>query len=381
MKKAKSFLATLWIAAVISLLYGPAGALEKGRIITAGDFFPEFSFPMTLAKSDIEYLGLPQKFFGLIKGDSFSLKQIKAELIVLEYLNKYCFSCQIQVTSMNQVFNIVETNPQLKGRIKFLAIGAGNNQREVDSFRAEHKITFPIIPDPKFLAYEAIGDPGATPFTLFIRKTDSGHLVAHTQVGLTTDPGKLMGDLNDSLRTDVDALLKQYKDPSLQQAKAQKLRVPFSEKELMKKAQESMARPKWKVLQAAKIALPDGEEIYVGEIQTGAKKSYLFTKLVSRAPTCDICHVTHFFFTFDEKGEVVNFLPLQITKDYNRSWTEKEVEQMRKRLVGRSILQPVDFDPQVDSISSATMTAALIVDSVNKAKGLYEGLKSKGYIK
>ena len=54
---------------------------------------------------------------------------------------------------------------------------------------------------------------------------------------------------------------------------------------------------------------------------------------------------------------------------------------MRQRLVGRSILQPADFDPQVDSISTATMTAALVVDSINKAKALYEGLKAKGYIK
>jgi len=77
----------------------------------------------------------------------------------------------------------------------------------------------------------------------------------------------------------------------------------------------------------------------------------------------------------------MNFLPLQVTKLNNLSWNEKEIEQMRQRLIGRSILQPVDFDPQVDAISSATMTAAIIVDSVNKAKDLYEGLKSKGYIK
>jgi hypothetical protein len=35
----------------------------------------------------------------------------------------------------------------------------------------------------------------------------------------------------------------------------------------------------------------------------------------------------------------------------------------------------------VDALSSATMTAALIVDSVNKAPALYEALKNKGYIK
>jgi uncharacterized protein with FMN-binding domain len=70
-----------------------------------------------------------------------------------------------------------------------------------------------------------------------------------------------------------------------------------------------------------------------------------------------------------------------VTKVDNLSWDAKEVEQMKQRLVGRSILQPVDFDSKVDAISSATMTAALIVDSINKATALYEELKNKGYIK
>jgi hypothetical protein len=381
MKKSTTFLVTLLITAAIAMVNTPARALEKGKIITPGDFFPEHPFPMTLAKNDVEYLGLPQKFFGLIKGDSFYLKDIKADLILVEYLNKYCFSCQLQAPVLNQVFSLVEKTSQLKGKVKFLGIGAGNNQREVDSFKVEKQISFPIVPDPKFLAYEVIGDPGATPFMLLVRKTDSGLLVAQTKIGLTKDPEKILKEINDALKADVSALLKQYKDPSLQQAKVQKLHLRYNEGELLKKAQESMLSRKWKVLQVAKINLPDGEGIYVGEIQAGAQKSYLFAKLVSRAPTCDICHATHFIFTFNEKGEIVNFLPLQVTKLNNLSWNEKEIERLRQRLIGRSILQPVDFDPQVDAISSATMTAALIVDSVNKAKGLYEGLKSKGYIK
>ncbi|MDP3040506.1 MAG: FMN-binding protein, partial [Deltaproteobacteria bacterium] len=204
---------------------------------------------------------------------------------------------------------------------------------------------------------------------------------AHTKVGLTKDPEKILKEINDSLKADVGALLKHYKDPSIQQAKSKKLHLRYNEDELLKKARESMLSPKRKVLQVVKINLPDGEEIYVGEIQAGTAKSYLFAKLASRTPTCDICHATHFIFTFNEKGEIVNFLPLQVTKLNNLSWNEKEIEQLRQRLNGRSILQPIDFDPQVDAISSATMTAQLIVDSVNKAKDLYEGLKSKGYIK
>ena len=364
----------------ILLCSGP-WAKEKGRVVTPGDFFPEYSFPMTLTRSDTEYLGLPQKFFGLVKGDNFSLKDVKADLIVVEFLNKYCFSCQLQAPVMNQVFSMVQQDPQLKERIKFIGIGAGNNEREVESFREEKKVPFPVIPDPKFLAYEAIGEPGATPFTIFIRKTDSGLLVARTKVGLTRDPQMILKTMNDTLKADWNALLTQDKDLSAQKAKAEKLFLRYKESELLNKAKESMRSTKWKVLNVAKVPLPDGEEIYVGEIQTAQQKSYLFAKLDSRAPTCDVCHATHFFFTFDEKGMIINFLPLHVTKVDNLPWEAKEVEQMKQRLVGRSILHPADFDSQVDALSSATMTAALIVDSVNKAPALYEALKNKGYIK
>jgi peroxiredoxin len=366
---------------ILSSSLAPAWAKEKTKVVTAGDFFPDFAFPMTLTTGEIEYLGLPTKFLGLIKGDTFSLKDIKGDLVVLEYMNKYCFSCQLQAPVLNQVYEMVGQDPQLRGRVKFLSVAAGNNQTEANSFKAEKGVPFPIIPDSKFLAYEAIGDPGATPFTLMIRKTDSGLLVARVKIGLTREAQRFMKEINESLSADWNVLVKQQKDFSIQEKREKKLLLRYKEEELLKKAQESMRNSKWKVLKVAKVKLPDDEDIYVGEIQAGNQKAHLFARLASRAPTCDICHATHFFFTFDEKGMIVNFLPLQVTKVDNVSWDSKETEKIKGRLVGRSILQPTDFDPQVDSVSSATMTAALIVDSVNKAKSLYDGLRSKGYIK
>jgi peroxiredoxin len=372
----------LWISLLlVAVVYSPASAKEKGKIITAGDFFPDFSFPLTLPRGEMEYLGLPTRFLGLMKGDTFTLKEIKADLVVVEYMNKYCFSCQLQAPVMNQVYETVGKDPQLRGRVKFLGVGAGNNQTEVDSFRAEKKIPFPIIPDSKFLAYEAIGDPGATPFTLLVRRTDSGWIVTGARIGLVKSPETWMKEIRESLGPDWVAMVNQQKGNSFQEAKAKKLSLGYSQEEILQKAQESMVSRKWKVQKVAKVTLPDEEDIFVGEIQGGSQKSYLFSKLITRAPTCDICHATHFFLVFDEKGMVVNFLPLQATKLNNVAWDSQEIEKMKQRLVGRSILQPADFDPQVDSITSATMTAALIVDSVNKAKSLYEGLKEKGYIK
>ena len=372
----------LWISLLLAaVVYSPASAKEKGKIITAGDFFSDFSFPLTLARGEMEYLGLPTKFLGLLKGDTFTLKDIKADLVVVEYMNKYCFSCQLQAPVLNQVYETVGKDPQLRGIVKFLGVAAGNNQTEVDSFKAEKKIPFPIVPDSKFLAYEAVGDPGATPFTLLVRRTDSGWIVTRARIGLVKSPEAWMKEIQESLGPEWVAMVKQQKDNSIQEAKAKKLSLGYSQEEILKKAQESMVSRKWKVQKVTKVTLPDEDDIFVGEIQGGSQKSYLFSKLITRAPTCDICHATHFFLVFDEKGMIVNFFPLQVTKLNNVSWDSPEIEKMKQRLVGRSILQPTDFDPQVDSVSSATMTAALIVDSVNKAKNLYEGLKGKGYIR
>ncbi len=371
---------SIWLTIILILSVSPA--LGKGKVPTAGDFFPEFSFPQPPSRGDAQYLGVPAAFLGLGRGDAFSLKDIKADLILVEYMNKYCFSCQLQAPVLNRAYEMVGSDPHLRGRVKFIGIAAGNNQKEVESFKNEKKVPFPIILDPKFLAYEAIGDPGATPFMLLVRKTDSGNLVVtRAKVGLNRDAASIIGDMNASLQADWLSVAQQRKDSSIQESKAKKLQVPFSEEQLLKKAQESMASPKWKVMNVAKVKLSDEEEIYIGEVQSGGQKSFLFAKLASRAPTCDLCHATHFIFTFNDKGMIINFHPLQATKLNNVAWDEKDIASMKQRLVGRSILEPVDFDPQVDTVATATMTAALVVDSINRAKDLYQGLKSKGYVK
>jgi hypothetical protein len=369
-----------WLVAIMIFSGAPVWTMEKARVITSGDFFPKVLFPMVQAKSDADYLGLPQKFFGLVKESTFSFKDVKADLILLEFMNKYCFSCQLQAPVMNQAFSMVDKDPQLKGRIKFIGIGVGNNEREVESFKAEKQIPFPIIPDPKFLVYDVIGEPGVAPLCLHLRKTDAGLLVARMKAGLTNDPERILKDLTGSLTADVNVLLKEFKDPSFQHFRAPELRLGLTQDQLLQKARECVGSPKWKVLHVAKVAWPDERGIYVGQMQAGKKKFYLFARLVSRAPICDICHAVHFLYTFDEKGMILNFLPLEVTKGGNLPWDAREVERMKSRLVGRSILHPVDFDPQVDSISSATMTSVLIVDAINRGKRHYEGLKRMGYI-
>ena len=171
-------------------------------------------------------------------------------------------------------------------------------------------------------------------------------MVTRARVGLKREPEFFLKELNETLRADWNAILSQPKDTSLEKTKAKKLQLRYSEEELAEKGPGIHAQSEMEGRSgAAKIKLADGEDIYVGEVQSGNQKSYLFSKLASRAPTCDLCHATHFFFTFDEKGMIVNFFPLQVTKVDNVPWDSKEVEKMRQRLVGRSILQPDGLRP------------------------------------
>jgi hypothetical protein len=53
---------------------------------------------------------------------------------------------------------------------------------------------------------------------------------------------------------------------------------------------------------------------------------------------------------------------------------------MRKRLLGKSISQRLLFNPDVDAISSATITSAIIFDSLSQGASLLKELGKMGLI-
>jgi len=77
---------------------------------------------------------------------------------------------------------------------------------------------------------------------------------------------------------------------------------------------------------------------------------------------------------------VIDIVPIQLTKIDNLNWTEEDIKKLKSRTLGKSILKPFSFDPDVDSVSGATITAALVFDSLDKAKVIFETLKKEGYI-
>ena len=367
MAKRKIFCA-IWVVFLSTPLFSGLANAETKQMAFAIPF-PELTFTQTLSKNERAYLGIPQK-----KG--FSLKEIRGNLILTEFISTYCVTCQRQAPIFNELYSSIEKDRKLRGKVKMIGVAAGNNLHEVEIYRKQYNIPYPILNDPKFDAHTAAGSP-RTPFTIWIRKDAQGRgIVLSTHLGMV--------DLK-SVTEETKAVL-QYNLTLLKPKKGtiyegDALMPPLSEEELTAKAKEGMESTGGKVLKFEKISLKDGDWIYLGKVDFGTDQKNFFSKLASRRAVCDICHDTFFIYTFDSEGKVIDIVPIQLTKIGNLNWTEEDMEKLKARTVGRSILSPFTFDPGVDSVSGATITAVLIFDSLDKAKGIFEKLKKEGYVK
>ena len=102
--------------------------------------------------------------------------------------------------------------------------------------------------------------------------------------------------------------------------------------------------------------------------------------MTSRSAVCDVCHDVHFIYLFDRSTQIIGFEPLQLTKYGNVNWNRQEVNNMRKQVVGKYLTMPKPFDPAVDAISSATMTSAIIFDSLAQGEELLAELRQQGLL-
>jgi len=362
---------SFFLLAIVSQRSGDA-ARQTARF---GDFFPLYTFQSPDTFEDRAYLGIPE-------GKSFTIADIQADLIVLEVLNIYCTSCQMQAPIYNEVLRSLEGDPLSKGRIKWMGVGVGNNEKEVAAFRESKDIPFPILTDLNFKFYDVVGGPGGvrTPLTILVRKDEKDRgIVIDSHIGFRRDKEEILDGIKAALQYDL-AYLKIKEGERTVLPESEKLNPPLSDEDLLQKIREAMAIGGASVTEIRTITIKD-EKIYLGRIHTDSEEKQLFATVVSRPPVCDICHDIHFIYIFDEQGMVKNFVPIQLTKWGNRPWNDKDMAKMKNRLIGRSLLDPFQFDRDVDAVTKATITSVVIFDGMNRGKSIYADLMRENYIK
>ncbi len=141
-----------------------------------GETLPAMSLP--IPKSPVE-----KSYLGLSGGGSFKISQIKAKAVIIEIFSMYCPYCQKDAPAVNELYNLIEKDPDLKKKIKLIGIGAGNTPLEVGIFKKNYTVPFPLFADQDFKIHKACGEV-RTPYFIVVKINEDGsHLIVHSQLG------------------------------------------------------------------------------------------------------------------------------------------------------------------------------------------------------
>lgn len=158
-------------------------------------------------------------------------------------------------------------------------------------------------------------------------------------------------------------------------------KIMLPEEELRTRVKSAMKRGRGDLTHFEEVSLDGKMRVYTGLVEQKGRLQRLFAQVVSRPAVCDVCHDVYFLYVFDADGKVIQLDPLQLTKWANEPWSEEDLKKIRERLVGRYIFNPFTFDPRVDAVTSATITTAVIFDSLSQGHDLFRALKKKGLIR
>lgn len=328
--------------------------------VAPGSPFPDFAFDELAAVEDYGALGLPAS------AGPVRLSQVSGELLVLEFFNEHCLNCQRQAPLLDSFFR-TSASGDLAGRVRVLGVGVGSRIRTLRDFRRALKVTYPMAADPDFDRYLELGDPGGTPFTVFLLKERGRWLFADAHLGLE-------GDTELTARSRVllegkagpTSALPAYARPHGRSA------LPLDDEEQLRRAKRLLSSVLGTETAVDVVEVPNKGRVFRA-IGIDGSPSGLYARFASREPVCDLCHAIHFLFAFDDKGTARGFEAVRVTKFGNEVWSQDDVQKVRSRLVGRK-LDGLTFNQDVDAVTSGTISSSLVFDEVRRAAVLLSEL-------
>jgi thiol-disulfide isomerase/thioredoxin len=168
----------LMVSTMIAILLSISvfAAMAAGKPPEKGEVLPVISLPIPRNPEERNYLGLSGS--GL-----FKIPQIKARAVIVELFSMYCPFCQKDAPGVNELYRLIENNPDIKNKVKLIGIGAGNSPYEVEVFKKTYDVPFPLFPDKDFVIHKVCGEV-RTPFYMVVRIDENGaHRIVHIQLG------------------------------------------------------------------------------------------------------------------------------------------------------------------------------------------------------
>lgn len=173
----------LVVMAVFMVLAG-AGLVSATSPPQKGDVLPELNLSVPQDPEHRSYLG--------VSGQGvFQVPQIKAEVVLVEVFSMYCPACQKEAPHVNELYKMIEADPQTRGRIKLIGVGAGNTPFEVEVFRKKYEVPFPLFADADFAMHRSLGEV-RTPYFIGVRIKDGRPEIFYTLLGSFESPAEFL---------------------------------------------------------------------------------------------------------------------------------------------------------------------------------------------
>ncbi len=181
------------IAAVLAVFIGiraggSGNASEKTPL--KGERFPDIRLAVPEKEAEKSYLGLSGK-------GTFALSDVKADVLIIEIFSMYCPYCQKEAPLVNQLFETIGKAEDVKNRIKVIGIGAGNTPFEVDVFRTQYAVPFPLFDDQSYDVYKRIGEVRTPYFFVLKLHPDRSNTIVYSKVGTIGDPAQFLAFVRD----------------------------------------------------------------------------------------------------------------------------------------------------------------------------------------
>ncbi len=140
-----------------------------------GGVLPQIKLPVPKDPGDKNYLGVSGSGF-------FRIPQIKAEVVIIEIFSMYCPQCQKIAPGVDELYHLIESNPDLRSKVKLIGIGAGNSSYEVEVFKKTYHTPFPLFPDNEFAIHKTLGDVRSPYFIAIKINKDGTHKIVHSEL-------------------------------------------------------------------------------------------------------------------------------------------------------------------------------------------------------
>ena len=169
-------IATLLSVAVFSLFY--LASVPHAAPLAHTEPLPEITLTTPESADHIKYLGLKSK-----AGESFTLSDIDADILMIELFSMYCPYCQKAAPVVNELYALMEKKSQPDMKLVIIGIGANNTDLEVETFQKGFDIPFPMFSDPDMSSYKTLAGAGTPTFIACKKDGENKHQIFFRKSG------------------------------------------------------------------------------------------------------------------------------------------------------------------------------------------------------